>query len=369
MIENLQHAWAIRRDMAPVIAARLAGKLTADEARARLQALGRSAFVEDPATPEAAGGVAVLRLKGVITPAPSLLSLIFGFGGGGLMGFRDQLRQAQADESIKSILIDVDSPGGLTDLVPETAAEIRNATKPTVAIANVDAASAAYWLASQADELVVTPSGMVGSIGVFTMHEDWSGFNAQMGVKPTYVSAGRFKVEGNPDAPLSDDAKAAMQGMVDHFYDLFTADVALGRGVSQEAVQEGFGEGRMAVASEALELGMVDRIETFEDTFRRLSGSAEPAGVVAASKSARQARLDALAAKPKAEVPEPTPTDPPAPEQAPVDPPAPAPEPEPEPTPDPAPAPEPSSDPADDAEDDTSEESRADLFERRLAVS
>jgi hypothetical protein len=65
------------------------------------------------------------------------------------------------------------------------------------------AASAAYWIAAQADELVVTPSGFVGSIGTYAIHEDWSKFNEDFGVLPTYISAGKYKTEGNPDEPLS----------------------------------------------------------------------------------------------------------------------------------------------------------------------
>ena len=177
------------------------------------------------------GGVAVLSLRGLITPKPSLMSLLFGGGGGGLMGFRASLREVLGNDDITGIVIDVDSPGGLVDLVPETADELRAAGKPTVAVANTMAASAAYWIASAADELVVTPSGDVGSIGVFMVHDDWSGFNERLGVQPTYIYAGQYKTEGNPDEPLTDEAKAEFQREVDEIYDTFVGAVAKGRGV------------------------------------------------------------------------------------------------------------------------------------------
>jgi signal peptide peptidase SppA len=251
------------------------------EALTRLaKAMRRAEAADDQPEPQAAtrtlsttGGVAVIPLKGLLTPKVSLLSLLFG-GGSGLLGFRENFREALASDEVGSILIDVDSPGGSTDLIPEIAAEIRAARgqKPITAIANTQAASAAYWLAAQADELVVTPSGMAGSIGVFLVHEDWSGFNEAMGVRPTYISAGKFKTEGNMDEPLSDEAKVHFQSIVDEFYDLFVASVAAGRGVSENSVRNGFGEGRMATARQAVALGMADRVESFNETVVRLTG-------------------------------------------------------------------------------------------------
>lgn len=219
------------------------------------------------------GSVAVIPLRGVITPSPSFLSMLFGFGGGGLLSFRQMLREAMGSADIGSVIIDVDSPGGLIDLIPETAAEIRAArgTKPIVAVANTTAASAAYWLASQADEVVVTPSGEVGSIGVFMRHDDLSGMNEQLGIKTTLISAGKYKTELNPWEPLSDDAKAAAQQKVDELYAMFVTDVAAGRGVSAAKVRAGFGEGRMVLADDAVTEGMADRVETLEQTVTRLA--------------------------------------------------------------------------------------------------
>jgi len=220
------------------------------------------------------GGVAVLSLRGLLTPRPSVLSLLFG-GGNGLRTFRSCLREAVASEEIGSILLDIDSPGGSTDLMAEIADEIRGyrGTKPILALANTQAASGAYWIASAADEVVVTPSGLVGSIGIYLVHIDESGWEEQHGFKTTYVSAGKFKVEGNSSQPLSDEAKAHRQEIVDDFYDLFTEGVAEGRGVTTAAVKAGFGEGRVVTAKRAVELGMADRVESFEGTVSKLAGT------------------------------------------------------------------------------------------------
>jgi len=262
-------AWAIRPERLAVIlelvAMRAAGeRLSPDEVRARIGA--------GPARRQTvtAGAVAVLPLYGVMIPRATLLSQMSG--GTSVSDFSALFDQAMNDPDIDAILLDIDSPGGMTDLVPELADQIREARgeKPIVAIANTDAASAAYWIAAQADELVVTPSGMVGSIGVFAAHEDISAMQEMEGISTTLISAGKFKVENSPFAPLSDEARAAIQERVDAFYGMFVADVAAGRRVSEKAVREGFGEGRIVTAEAALAAGMVDRVATFDETLQGL---------------------------------------------------------------------------------------------------
>ena len=110
------------------------------------------------------------------------------------------------------------------------------------------AASAAYWIASACDELVVTPSGSVGSIGVLAVHTDRSAANEEEGIKPTYVAYGKYKAEFNPDNPLSDEALAELQSQVDEAGETFVKAVAKQRGCSQTKVREEFGQGRMCRA-------------------------------------------------------------------------------------------------------------------------
>lgn len=219
---------------------------------------------------ERVGTVAVLPLYGTIIPRANLMSEMSG--GTSLQQWGAAFQAAVDDPEVGAILMDVDSPGGLTDGVPEMAAQIREArgSKPIVAIANTDAASAAYWLASQADEVVMTPSGMVGSIGVFAAHEDVSGQQEQDGVRTTLISAGKFKTEASPFEPLTEEARAAIQDRVDAFYSMFVADVAKGRGVPASSVTGGFGEGRVVTAAQAMKMGMVDRVAGFEATVEGL---------------------------------------------------------------------------------------------------
>lgn len=226
------------------------------------------------------GSIAVLGLYGTILPRAQAMQDI-SQSAALMTEFQQAFRQVASDSSIKAIVLDIDSPGGQVDMVPETAAMIRNASRadrPIVAVANTLAASAAYWIASAADELVVTPSGEVGSIGVYVLHEDVSQFLESVGVTMTFISEGPRKVEASPFEPLSDEAKAALQANVRYFYDMFTADVAKGRKVSQaivradpEKTDKHFGGGRVYPAKTAVALGMADRVATLDETVTRLS--------------------------------------------------------------------------------------------------
>lgn len=223
------------------------------------------------------GGVAIVPLKGVLMPQMGGLFALL-FGGTGLQTFQTQLSDAALDPDIGAIVLDVDSPGGMVDQIPETADQIRSAreAKPVVAVANTQMASAAYWLASQADEIVVTASGEVGSVGVYELHRDLSEAYAMDGVKPTLVSAGEYKVEGNPYEPLNDEARSSMQADVDDYYRMFVRAVARGRGVDVPPIDgKAFGGGRSLHARQSVTAGLADRIGTLGDTVRRV---ASPAG-------------------------------------------------------------------------------------------
>ena len=221
------------------------------------------------------GATAVLPLRGVISHRAGMLGE--ASGGTSTEAFAAQLREFVADPKIGSILLDVDSPGGSVNGVEELAAEIHSARKlkPIVASINAMAASAAYWIASAATEISITPSGEVGSIGVIAAHEDVSAQRERWGVRTTLISAGKYKGEGSPYEPLTEEARAYMQGQVDDYYGMFTRSVARGRGVPVATVREGFGEGRMVMAKDALRMGMADRVETMDETLARLSASGD----------------------------------------------------------------------------------------------
>jgi signal peptide peptidase SppA len=176
------------------------------------------------------------------------------------------------DATVGAIVLDVDSPGGQVNGIEELSKKIFEArgSKPIVAVANHTMASAAYWIGTAADEVVASPSAEIGSIGVFAMHEDVSAALEKEGVKISLISEGKFKTEGNPYEPLSEESRTAIQARVAEHYDAFVKAVARNRGVKASDVRGGFGEGRVVGAKQAVNLGMADRIGTLEETIARL---------------------------------------------------------------------------------------------------
>jgi signal peptide peptidase SppA len=214
--------------------------------------------------------VAVVRIVGTLTQRGDMINSVSTRSTDAVAA---EVREAAGAQQVDAIVLEIDSPGGEVFGVPEAWQAIREATrqKPVVAVANSFAASAAYYLASAADEIWVTPSGQVGSVGVYALHVDESAALEAMGEKWTFVSAGKYKVEGNPAEPLSEEGQETLQTTVNHYYDMFTRDVARGRGreIGVDAVRRGFGEGRMVLARPAVEERMADEIGTLDDAIRR----------------------------------------------------------------------------------------------------
>lgn len=291
----LSSPWAIREDYAllvqSILTERAAGvRVSEAEIAARIAAAPPSART----TTADQAAVAVLSIVGVISHRMELLSQVSARGTSPDM-IAQSFRRAVADPAVHSIVLDIDSPGGSVFGLRELADEIRasRGTKPIVAVANAIAASAAYWIASQADELVVTPSGQVGSIGVYSMHQNIREMLVKEGVEVTLIAYGKYKVEGNPFGPLEDEARAAIEDEVKAYGDMFERAVSAGRGVSIDTVRESFGQGRMVLAKEAVTRGMADRVATLDDVVRGLvkRHASAQRGAAAADLAGRAARL------------------------------------------------------------------------------
>lgn len=243
---------------------------------------------------QAIGSVAVIPVTGVIAPRLSIVEEICG--GTTTTRLSAQLKAARADDEIQSILFDIDSPGGSVFGLPEFAQELFDARgpKPIVAMVRHQAASAAYWLASQADEVVISPSGLVGSIGVLVEHWDESQANAREGYTPTLVTSSPYKAEGNPFEPLGDEARGSLQQLVNAYDRMFVEAVARGRGVSPETVRSDFGQGRMLLAKAAKTAGLVDRIDPLDVTIKRLQSGAGRAALRRVAAEGYRAQLAAV---------------------------------------------------------------------------
>jgi signal peptide peptidase SppA len=213
------------------------------------------------------GSVALIPIMGIVSHRMNMMGDLSGSGGTSIESLTAQFRQALGDGNCKAIVFDVDSPGGSVEGVMELASEIYDARgqKPITAVVNAMACSAAYWLASAAKEIVCTPSGQAGSIGVYMTHQDESKALENDGIKITVIKAGKYKTEGNPSEALSDEARAAFQSKVDDYYGMFVKGVAQNRGTSQAQVREGYGQGRSLLAADAVKANLVDRLGTLDD--------------------------------------------------------------------------------------------------------
>lgn len=217
-------------------------------------------FAFDPGT-----GVAFIPVRG---------TLLNRFGGAyswatGYQVITQMAAAAAADPQVRAGVLDVDSFGGEAAGCFECAAGLRAAFraagKPLIAVVNSNAYSAGYALAAAADRIVLIPSGGAGSIGVVTMHVDYSKNLTEAGIKVTYIHGGAHKVDGNPYQPLPDDVRADIQTRIDERYSAFVAHVAAMRGLSDQAVRDT--EARMYGARDALALGLIDETNTAPEAY------------------------------------------------------------------------------------------------------
>ncbi|ACI92711.1 peptidase S49 [Afipia carboxidovorans OM5] len=188
-------------------------------------------------------------------------------------GIQHQLKSARDDAAVKSIILDIHSPGGEAVGAFETAAIVREVAskKKVVAVVNGMAASAAYAIPSGATEIVTTETGVSGSIGVVLLHADFSRKLDHDGITPTLIHAGAHKVDGNSLEPLTDAVKSDLQAEVDAFYETFLATVAKGRGGRLSVAAARKTEARTFIGKAAVDAGLADRVGSFESVLAELS--------------------------------------------------------------------------------------------------
>lgn len=286
------------------------GRLSSDEIAERVEAASTRNGPRGGS--QSFGDVAVIPIYGLIMPRANLMTEFSG--GATVEGIRSAFRYALADEQVGSILFDVDSPGGYTDGIEELAAEIRESRgrKPIVAISDYCMASAAYYLGSQADEVVASPSSVVGWIGTVTIHQEFSKADEMAGVTTTIIRNPPGKFGANEYEPLSDAARTAIQDRVDERSAQFYSAVSKGRGVPVSTVKSEYGAGDGMTASKAKAAGLVDRVDTLDGTLRRMASGK----ITSRASTAAIAGGEALSLE-DGRVPEPPPTPEPEPEPVP----------------------------------------------------
>ena len=245
------------------------GPLTQQQVEARLNGRQERKVRESP------GNIAVISVRGVISNRINMLDDISQVGTSAER-LDHQIRSAMATDSVKAVVLDMDSPGGAAAGTPEVAAtlrELRGGQKPIIAQVNALAASACYWLAAACDEIVAVPSAQIGSVGVITVHQQIAKMLEMEGREVTVITSSPYKGEANPWEPLSEEAQAYLQQQVDEYDALFVNGVAEGRGIDAGRVRDTYGQGRTMIAENARKVGMIDRIGTLRDTLTRLGAT------------------------------------------------------------------------------------------------
>lgn len=226
-------------------------------------------------------GVAILSVTGPMFRYANMFTMLSGATSYDMLA-RDFAR-AVDDPRVESILLNIDSPGGEANGVSEFADQIFAArgAKPVVAYVGGAGASAAYWLASAADEIVIDDTAMLGSIGVVLGVEDTRARDEKAGVKRMEIVSANAPYKRVD--PATDDGRSRLQARVDALSDVFLAKVARNRGVDADTVAKEFGQGDVFVGQAAVNAGLADRIGSYEGVISELKARAHGIGPYAAA--------------------------------------------------------------------------------------
>jgi len=205
--------------------------------------------------------IAIINIHGLLMKNPPGWLAWFGIETTDYNNLREQIAEALGNDNIKSILLHIDSPGGTVAGVSEAAEAIAeaNKAKPVTAYIEDIGASGAYYLASQAGNIIANPNAEVGSIGVYGVYEDLSKMAEMIGVKVIVIRSGEHKGMGVPGAEITETQIKAIQDVIDGMNENFKSAVATGRKFDKEKINE-LATGQVWIAKEALKLGLIDNI-------------------------------------------------------------------------------------------------------------
>jgi protease-4 len=205
--------------------------------------------------------VAVVRLRGIIMDGGEI---------------KRQLDKWAEDDSVKAIVLQISSPGGVVGPSQEIFSAVKKAAakKPVVASMGTVAASGGYYVAAACNKIVANPGTITGSIGVIMMFSTTFELMDKIGLKAVVVKSGKFKDTGSPHRPFTDEDRRLMQDVVDDTYDQFLNDVAQGRGLPVDEVRK-VADGRILTGRQAFKVKLVDKLGGFDDAMElaaRLGG-------------------------------------------------------------------------------------------------
>ncbi|MCR6673238.1 S49 family peptidase [Devosia ginsengisoli] len=275
----------IHPQMADAIYAILEGRINADAFMAAGKAPEASRFIGSGDRPDgtrrrytrASGRTAIITIDGSLVNRGAWVGADFCTGMVSYEGIGAQIDEVAADARaghLDNLVLDVNSYGGEATGMSALASKIGALRRimHVVAVVNDVAASAGFGLASNADRIVVSPTSIVGSIGVVMLHLDRSGELSQKGIRPTLIHAGAKKVDGNPFGPLPENVRADMTRDVMAFYEQFLGTVEAGRGKGRLSVKKAREtEADTYIGAEAVARGLADAVGSLDEVLADLS--------------------------------------------------------------------------------------------------
>jgi protease-4 len=205
--------------------------------------------------------VGIIELNGVIAESRQIL---------------EQIKNFRDNDSVKSIVIRIDSPGGAVGPSQEIYREIRKTVEVKKVIASLGAiaASGGYYIAAAADGIVSNPGTITGSIGVILGYTNFEALFEKIGLSPVVIKSGKYKDMASPVRKMTDAERRLLQEFSDNVHTQFIDHVAEGRKISSEQVRD-IADGRIFSGEKARSLGLVDRLGNLEDAIEwagRLGG-------------------------------------------------------------------------------------------------
>jgi len=214
-------------------------------------------------------GVGLVEVKGLIIDPLETVKQLHNFG---------------KDDKVKSVVLRVDSPGGVVGPSQEIWSAVKNlkTKKPVIVSMGSVAASGGYYIAAPATLIYANPGTITGSIGVLMKFSNLEGLMDKVGMKSFTLKTGKFKDVGSPSRTMSDQEKAMLQSVIENTHDQFVRAVAEGRKLPEDKVRE-IADGRIFSGEQALANKLIDRLGTMQDALAeagRLGGITGEPGVI-----------------------------------------------------------------------------------------
>ncbi len=213
------------------------------------------------------GNVALIEVNGPISV----------YGGASSQSIVEQIENANANNAVKAIVLEINSPGGTVVASEEIARAVEAADKPVISWLREVAASGGYWIAASSDYIIADPATITGSIGVTSSYLEFSGLIEQYGVKYRSIKFGEYKEAGSPYSELTPSERSMLQSKVNLIGEMFVDHVAKARQLPREKIKS-LATGEIFLGVEALRQGLVDELGSkaeVVEAVKRLSGIKE----------------------------------------------------------------------------------------------